>query len=329
MPVVRPVPAPTRPATRERDAGLDVVRVVGVLAVVAGHTWTDGWVRDAVFPWHVAVFFVLTGFLWRPRSPARETAARAASLLRPYALWLAVAALAVVGLAAAGLARPVTPAELLWGGTALGGPLTSFWFVTALFAAAVLHAVADRAGATGRALAVAVAVVAVAAGAEPLAALPLGVGTAVPALLFVEAGRLLRDPVGRPGAGVLAHPLTRTAAVAVLAVGAAAVVLGAAPQVDLKTGAVGGPAGVLAGVAVPAALVVLALPLGRRLTGRAARGVTAVASALVPVVLLHPVVLTLPAWGGDAQRYATAVVVPLVLALLLARTRLSGWALGR
>ncbi len=104
---------------------------------------------------------------------------------------------------------------------------------------------------------------------------------------------------------------------------------GCPPGEHLETGAFGGPAGLLAGVAVPAALVVLALPLGRALPARDAAGVTAFASALVPVVLLHPVVLALPAWGGDGQRYVTAVVVPLALALLLARTRLSGWALGR
>ncbi|MBC8093948.1 MAG: hypothetical protein H7Y15_18825, partial [Pseudonocardia sp.] len=53
------------------------------------------------------------------------------------------------------------------------------------------------------------------------------------------------------------------------------------------------------------------------------------ATALVPVVLLHPVILALPAWGGDGQRFVLAVLAPLALALLLGRTRLAGWALGR
>lgn len=316
-------PVPARSGTRTgRDPALDLVRLLGVVAVVAGHTWTDGWVRDATFPWHVPVFFVLTGYLWRPRSWGREVFARAATLLRPYVLWLVVAAAAVAGLAAAGYVDPVEPTALLWGGAALGGPLTAFWFVTCLFGACVLYAAADRAGPAGRMVAAGVALVAVAVGSPWLAATPLAIGVALPALLFVEAGRLLRR-----GAASIDHAVVP--AVLLLAAAGVGVVAGVAPQVDLKTGTFGGIVGVAVGIVVSAALLVLARPVAAAFGPRARQAVGTTATALVPVVLLHPVILALPAWGGDGQRFVLAVLAPLALALLLGRTRLAGWALGR
>lgn len=65
---MRHTPAPSR------SVGIDVVRVIAIVAIVAGHAWTR--VRSAlvVHAWHVPVFFILSGYLWSGRRSLRQEA---------------------------------------------------------------------------------------------------------------------------------------------------------------------------------------------------------------------------------------------------------------
>lgn len=314
-----------------RDVSVDAVRLLGVVAIVAGHTWPTGWVGDAVFPWHVPLFFMLTGYLWRPRPWRTELSVRLHSLLRPYLFWLVVmgAVMVVVGGVRDGFAtalRDLLPA-LAWGGQALVQPFSAYWFVTCLFGSCLLYAAAVQIGPIMRWAAVAAAAVLTVVGAGELAALPLSVGTALPALVFIEAGRQLRR--GERWFGGWA-----AGGAAALVVGLAAVGVGTGrlPRLDLKFGDFGTPGlGVVVASVVAVALLVLARRVCRPLGEGSGRAITALARAVVPVVLLHPLALEVPDgmdWSS-VRYFAAGLLAPLGVALLAARTRWSGWALGR
>lgn len=312
-----------------RDVSVDLVRVVGVVAIVVGHAWPAGWVRDATFPWHVPVFFVLTGYLWHARSWRQEARARATSLLRPYAFWLGVTgSLFVLVLSVRDGLGPALRAQLpdlVWGGQRLTQPFNAYWFITCLFVSCLLYAAADRAGRGWRWALVGLAGVGTVVGGEQLALLPLSAGTALPAVVFIEAGRQLR------GLGpLLDRPAALTLTVLALLTTAVAVLTGVMPSVDLKVGDFGTPVlSVVVAVALSAALLVLARRAGRSLNERSQRAVTTAATCLVPVVLLHAFALQIPVPpGGEVVQVLLGLGVPLALSLALARTRLSGWALG-
>lgn len=220
--------------------------------------------------------------------------------------------------------RELLPA-LAWGGQALVQPFSAYWFITSLFCSCLLYAAADRSGPVARwSLFVTGAALTVYA-SEQLAGLPLSAGTAVPAVVFIEAGRQLhrreRWLQGRA---------TVMAAVLVVVLAAIAVAAGRLPRVDLKAGDFGVPVlSAMLGVALSVALLVLARAVCRPLGERAGRAVTTMATAVVPVVLLHPLALEVPAGGGWRPAYfAAGLPIPLGLAQAVARTRLSGWMLG-
>ena len=77
----------------DKEAGdrldwVDVARGIGILAVVIGHVWTRGPVRDALYSFHMPLFFILSGMLSRPQPVVRFTLRQLASQMRPYAIFL-------------------------------------------------------------------------------------------------------------------------------------------------------------------------------------------------------------------------------------------------
>lgn len=252
-----------------RDVGIDAARLLGVAAIVAGHTWPAGWVGDAVFPWHVPLFFMLTGYLWHDRPWHRELAVRVQTLLRPYVSWLVVmgALMLVVRGVRDGFdtaQRELLPA-LAWGGQRLVQPFSAHWFITCLFFCCVLYAAVDRGGPWLRGTAVLVGAALTVAGAPQLAELPLAAGTALPAIVLIEAGRQLHR-AERWLDGTVAW----VAAGLVLVLAAVAVATGRLPRLDLKVGDFGQPVlGVTFALAISVALLVLAhsVPAPRRAHG--------------------------------------------------------------
>ncbi|WP_431247428.1 acyltransferase family protein [Leifsonia xyli] len=172
--------------SRSRSAGVDALRVLGVTAVVYAHTFGADPLRDVLFAWHVPLFFVLTGHLWTPgRSVADEVRRRALSLLLPYAAWLAIVMSPPVADVLLRGQASFPPESALRGGTALGGPFAAFWFVTALFVAAVLARLLERLPRWLQWCVPLAALVSLWAFRVPLQEVPLSAGTAVACLAFV------------------------------------------------------------------------------------------------------------------------------------------------
>src|SRR3546814_14106427 len=73
---------------------IDVARGIGIVAVVVGHVWTRGGLRDAMYSFHMPLFFLLSGLLSRPQPVGRFARRQLASQMRPYAAFLILLILA-------------------------------------------------------------------------------------------------------------------------------------------------------------------------------------------------------------------------------------------
>ncbi|WP_433347931.1 acyltransferase family protein [Micromonospora sp. CA-111912] len=307
-----------------RSAGVDLLRVVGIAAVVVGHVWSDNVTRAAVYTWHVPLFFLLTGYFWTPGRPLRgELRKRWRTLGLPYVTWfvLLFAGLAVAD-AATGEAAEGAFRAALWGGTAAVRPFSAFWFVSVLLLIAVAYRWLERfpaavtwAVALGGLAAAHLAPGAVTAG-------PLGVFLVPACLVFVLAGRLLRRFRERVPVGLAA---------AMLALGVALVATGLSTPLDVKAGDFGRPVlGVLTAVLISGGLVRLAEGLDGHVGARAARAIGWLAACGIAVVLSHAAILWVlrtPPEGGWFD-LATALVLPWAFALVVLRTRVGPYLTG-
>lgn len=131
--------------TRERLDWIDAAKGLGILLVVVGHVWTRGPVRDAIYAFHMPLFFLLAGFVAQPR-PMGDFLRRQWSVMAiPYLAFLSVLMAADPLIELARGHRPMFPdfgaamEAMLTGGTALRGPLTIFWFAPCLMAARTLQ----------------------------------------------------------------------------------------------------------------------------------------------------------------------------------------------
>jgi len=75
------------PARHVRLDWLDALKGFGILAVVAGHVWTRGPVRDAIYLFHMPLFFIASGFTLRPVPFPRLLRRLSASLLVPFLIF--------------------------------------------------------------------------------------------------------------------------------------------------------------------------------------------------------------------------------------------------
>lgn len=123
---------------------IDVARGIGIVAVVVGHVWTRGGLRDAMYSFHMPLFFLLSGLLSRPQPAGRFTRRQLFSQMRPYAAFLILLILADQFIERMKGGRPIFhdwPLDLvpiLLGGSWLRGPFTIFWFVPCLMLARIL-----------------------------------------------------------------------------------------------------------------------------------------------------------------------------------------------
>jgi fucose 4-O-acetylase-like acetyltransferase len=141
----RPHPAPSEWVPGGgRLEWIDVARGIGIIAVVVGHVWTRGPLRDAVYSFHMPLFFLLSGLLSRPQSPTGFVLRQLTSQMRPYAAFLLLLILADQIIEPLKGNRPIFhqwPQDLvpiMLGGTWLRGPYTIFWFVPCLMGARVI-----------------------------------------------------------------------------------------------------------------------------------------------------------------------------------------------
>jgi len=298
---------------RTRATAIDAVRVLGIFAVVVGHVWSTTFVNELVYPWHVPVFFFLTGYLWKAgRSLKLEVRSRTRSLLVPYAAWLVIIGVAFfVTLAATSETFGLTAVgKTIYGGSFATRPFSAFWFVTALFFAAVFLRALERLG-TWAQWSIAVLGLAVCAVAgDKVAELPLAIGVAVPCMTFILAGVEFRRLRAR-----ITNPLL--VGLLMLAFGFSLVFTHVSTPLDLKYGYFGVPVlGVCVAVVISAGFLLVAESVLRTVTAAPATAIVRLAQAGLVVVLTHAVVLWI------LKTPATGSVVALVLCLVCS------WTLG-
>lgn len=219
---------PTGTTPAPRAVGPDALRLLGLAAIVVGHAVPDPVVREVLYPWHVAVFFFLAGYLWKPdRSLVDEVSRRWRSLMVPYLAWAAI--LAVPLFVYDDLHTRLH--ELLYGGTYMHNPYLAYWFLCALFVAAVVYRVLGLALGPRGAQVAALLVLPFTFMTDHIATIPWAVGVGAMAVFFVAAGHLAQEHRAR---------LTRLWPVLLVA-GAALVASGLSQPIDMKPGDWGTP----------------------------------------------------------------------------------------
>ena len=317
-----------------RSGAIDAVRVVGILAVIAGHTLGTPLVRPLMYTWHVPLFFILAGFFWSPQRPfAVELGKRSRTLLLPYAVWFVL--IAVPFLILDPLLESTTWQRLflpVWDGQQSAMPYTTFWFISVLFVCCLLLRLLWRAP---RYAVWAVAVLAAGAGwmfGPQLAQTPFSIGSALPCLIYLMLGwegHRLHDRLITP------QRLRPAALISLVALGVVvgSVALGVSRPVDIKQGDYGTPlVSTISAVVIASTLVLVAEWIFTRLPRRASLIATVLACCGFMVVLVHPFVLWLmrhfapPA--PDWFVFAICALVPWTAALIVVRTRLAAWLTG-
>jgi acyltransferase len=307
-----------------RSGAIDAVRVLGIVAVVAGHTLNTPLVRPLFFTWHVPLFFFLAGYFWSDAAMREDLAKRAQTLGRPYVTWLVLIAVPFVLLDG----QPTTDRLLgpFHDGTRSAMPYTTFWFVSALFFTVILLRVLQVFPLSVRwGIATAGLTLGYFAGGT-LAQTPLAIGSALPCLFFVLLGTVaagFRPRLRRPG----------VVGLALLAMSATLIAGGLAAPLDIKVGNYGTPVlSVLVSVSIAFGLILTMETLFRHVPDAVGGAATRLATAGFIVVLSHPLILWLmikffpsvPDW----EVFALAVVVPWFVGLISVRSAASPWLTG-
>lgn len=311
-----------------RSGAIDGVRVLGIVAVVAGHTLNTSLVRPLFFTWHVPLFFFLAGYFWSNRRTLKEELSkRVGTLGLPYVTWMLLIAVPFVLLDATlekfSIGRLLGPLD---NGEQSAMPYTTFWFVSALFFTVIFFRSLGRfppvviwsVGAAGSLLGY--------IAGNTLAQTPLSIGSAFPCLIFVLLGFFaakLRTRIAKPA----------LMGIVLLAFSAVVIATGIDSPLDIKVGNYGTPViSVLVAVAISFALVLLAEVTFTHLPKLVSDLATRLAYAGFTVVLVHPLVLWLmlkffppvPDWSI----FALALSVPWLVGALSLRTPASQWLTG-
>ncbi|MBT2185898.1 acyltransferase family protein [Sphingobium nicotianae] len=204
--------APRTPAARARLEWVDALKGVGIVAVVAGHVWTRGPVRDAIYVVHMPLFFMLSGYTSRHAPWPLFLRAGLRGLALPFlcfSILLLGADFLIEGL------RGVRPIFATWGEGAttilfatekLRGPFTILWFVPCLFLARLIWnaLIADGRRADAAPVLAAMLIVGLLSViAHHPGHSPFGLLAVPGALIMIWAGALWRQ-WGQPPAGILA-----------------------------------------------------------------------------------------------------------------------------
>ncbi|MFC7787717.1 acyltransferase family protein [Microbacterium sp. MAHUQ-60] len=307
---------------RKRSVAIDGVRALGVVAVVAGHTWpNDAWVSNWFFSWHVPVFFVISGYLWTPdRAIGAELRKRARTLAVPYAAWfIVVAAIWLSVRAAMGLSVSSEPwSDLLIGGAHISRPWSAFWFISALFVASIGMRFLDRHSAI---LPWFVGSAALAwCYAEPSSArsLPLAAVQGAVGILFMCVGRFLRAQEAH-----IASPLV--VGLIFISVPLVLTVADILPSLNLKAADLGEPIVTMAAASAISCGLILVARSTEPHWPRALRTVsTELARLGLPIILGHALVLGLLALcqvEPSVWSFLMALILPAAAGWLLSRTR--------
>lgn len=134
-------------AFKERIKWIDVLKGLGIIAVVWGHSGNPK--AYLMFFFHMPLFFFISGYLYKrldSDSWLKYTSKRARHLLVPYAFYLILVTTTLFGLS---FLRHHTPPTINWkalllGGSLLEGVYGTFWFVTCLFVVQIFYDLLQR-----------------------------------------------------------------------------------------------------------------------------------------------------------------------------------------
>lgn len=303
---------------RTREPWIDVLKGIGIVAVVVGHITFRRSLVTQLYMFHMPLFFLIGGALHDASVPQRAfVAAKVRSLLVPYACFLAVLwPLELLYAVPAGVAGgrwswPLLGAPMLLGGRLLTGFAGVFWFVTCYFltqqlAHAMLRQLAPR------------ACVLAAAG---LLALAYALALAWPhwSLPWSAEALLFCAPVYLIGYAARGCDLARRTPVWLLLAACALLlnVVGAGNTLDIKAGDYGLPLVTLASaLAVAALLAVLARQWHANLAGRA---LAALGGASMTIMFLHQFVQLMVAKQFGVIQAPARIVAALAVCYLAHR----------
>lgn len=315
-----------------RDVGLDSVRVLGIVAVVVGHVWWDDpLIRQLIYTWHVPIFFFLSGYLWKARASdgsertsRSEFKSRMRTLAVPYLSWLAIiSAFYIPWLFATDRATARYIAGPFLGGAYSAKPYSAFWFLTALFFAALLYRALQRFPVWVPWTLSAAGLIAAYLAPGLVKAIPLSIGVSCGALIFILCGRAARRFEAH-----MRHRLLY--AFCLILIASTSIFLGSG-SLDMKQADFGYPlVGVLVAVMLSWGLVLAAQVAAKVFSGRASRVISTLAVTGTGVILSHAIVLWVlgsPSTGGW-QYFLAALLIPWAVMLLVHRTKLSPSLLG-
>lgn len=305
--------------SRFRD--LDCARGSGMLLVVIGHMHQFAEAKSWIYLFHMPMFFIVSGILFRPREPWAYSMDRTRSLMLPYVAFFAIVLLLdnlvskVSGIAPSlSFSAPQQIVlRFLYGGPGLFGAYAAFWFAGCIWLALVaLNFLCAFWKPISLPVGTAVAVLALIAMAErPNLPSPQGIAGVPIAVVFLWVGCLLAEQRERR--------LAMFAAGFALSVACLPFVGG----FDMKTSEFGNPANLLAAISLSACWLAANYYLDRvpYIGGTFA----AIGRASITIMFLHALILV----QGKAfieNRYAlalAALLVPVGVHWLLERSLLT------
>jgi len=312
-----------------RNAGVDTVRVVGMLAVVVGHVWYVEPVIRWTYSWHVPLFFLLGGYLWVYRRTFREEfRVRFDRIGRPYIFWwLVTCAVYLIWerFFGVGYFPWKFVALAIWGGLGALRPWTAFWFFSAFFIAVLVVRWSMRAGWWWTLAFAYVALVCTYVEPEIAKRAPLAAIAAVGCTGFVLFGIGLREL--RPH---LRHPAT--VGLCAIGVGIAGISLPFYRPLGIKSADFGTPIlSILVAAMIGSGLILIGSSLTPRIPEALGRPISVLAECATVVFLSHGIFLLLlrtPDRGGWLD-FAVVLGVPVGIALATMRSRWAPWIHGR
>ncbi len=279
MPTDAPAPRAV-PAPRERLDWLDALKGIGIIAVVAGHIWTRGPLRDGVYSFHMPLFFMASGVTARAL-PARILAPRLLMALGLPALSFALLFLALdFGIEGLRGVRPIFPdalsglSHILLSTDTLRGPFAILWFAPCLIMARLAwNGLQHRFDPVGLEMAIIMAGVLLLAlaidaygGPSPVGLLPVPA-----ALLFIWLGAHWRNRAHGP-----------TLSLVLLVIAMAALIW--MPPLNMRAGEIGWP---LLGLAGAAAIVDRIAWITKKMPDRITRPLGWIGRNSLVIMFLH------------------------------------------
>lgn len=127
----------------ERLEWVDGAKAIGIVAVAMGHVWWSGPIHDMAYRFHMPLFFLISGYLFTARPMGRFIRQLVPIVIVPYVAFLLLIWGFDIGIEGWRGHRPFLGGwddslwKLFYGGTALRGPFTVFWFPLCLMFARI------------------------------------------------------------------------------------------------------------------------------------------------------------------------------------------------